>query len=414
MSFRERMTHRPAAPSGEAVKLLQFLTLLAIGGTERQVMNLALGLDPSRFDVHFGCLNRLGDFREEIERSGMPLSEYRIHRLFGPDAVRRQFQFARDLRRERIQVVHTYGFWSNVFAIPAARMAGVPLVVAAIRDTCDDITPAQRCVQRLACRLADAIVVNAEAIKHRLTRDGYRSERIVVIHNGVDLSRFSRPHEPGRLRRELGLSLDAPLVAVFARLTPVKGIEYFLEAAASVAQRFPETRFLVVGEGRIIQDGARVSGPYERELKAYAARLGLGERALFTGLRLDVPQLLKEITVSVLPSVRNEGLSNSLLESMAAGVPVVATTNGGNPEAVADGITGLLVPSRDSGALSQAICTLLEDQELAARLGRAGHQRVVERFSDEQMIRRTGQLYLQMLARKGWGPDARGLERGIA
>jgi glycosyltransferase involved in cell wall biosynthesis len=389
------------------------LTLLAIGGTERQVLSLALGLDPSRFDVHFGCLNRVGDLREAIERSGKPLAEYGIDRLYGPHALRRQLQFARDLRRDRIQVVHTYGFWSNVFAIPPARLAGVPLVVAAIRDTCDELTPAQRGVQRLACRLADAIVVNAEAIKERLTRDGYGSERIVVIPNGVDLSRFGRAHDPGGLHRELGLSPDAPLVAVFARLTPVKGIEYFLEAAASVTTRFPEARFLVVGEGRDMLDGVRVPGSYERDMKAHAARLGLGARVVFTGLRQDVPEMLKEVTVSVLPSL-HEGLSNAVLESMAAGVPVVATTTGGIPEAVADGVTGLLVPPRDSGALAQAIGRLLGDRVRAARLGQAGRQRVIDRFSNEQMVGRTERFYLERLARKGWGPDARALERGIA
>jgi len=407
------MTERPPASTGERVKLLQFLTLLAIGGTERQVLSLALGLDPSRFDVQFGCLNRVGDLREAIERSGKPLAEYRIDRLYGPRALRRQFQFARDLRRNRIQVVHTYGFWSNVFAIPAARLAGVPLVVAAIRDTCHELTPAQRAVQRLACRLADAIVVNAEAIKHRLTGDGYRPDRIVVIPNGVDLSRFNRPHDPGGVRRELGLSLDTPLVAVFARLTPVKGIEYFLEAAAGVRTRFPAARFLVVGEGRDMQNGTRVPGTYERDMKAYAARLGLGDRVVFTGLRQDVPEMLKDVTVSVLSSL-HEGLSNTVLESMAAGVPVVATTTGGNPELVADGVTGLLVPPRDSGALAQAMGRLLGDRELAARLGQAGRQRVVERFSNEQMVGRTERFYLERLARKGWGPGARVLERGIA
>jgi glycosyltransferase involved in cell wall biosynthesis len=403
------MNARPAGPTGETVKVLQFLTLLAVGGTERQVLSLALELDPSRFAVQFGCLNRVGDLREVIERSGKPLAEYRINRLYGPHALRRQLQFARDLRKSRIQVVHTYGFWSNVFGIPPARLAGVPLVVAAVRDTCDELTPAQRGVQRLACRLADAIVVNAEAIKHRLTRDGYDAERIVVIPNGVDLSRFRRAPDPGRLRRELGLPADAPLVAVFARLTPVKGIEYFLEAAASVAARFPAARFLVVGDGRVIEDGVRVPGSYERDMKAQAARLGLGDRALFTGLRSDVPELLKEVAVSVLPSL-HEGLSNSVLESMAAGVPVVATNIGGIPEAVADGVTGLLVPPRDAGALSQAIGALLADPERAARLGQAGRQRVVERFSNEQMVRRTERFYLEGLAGKGWRPDTRALE----
>lgn len=388
------------ASAREAVKVLQFVTLLASSGTERQVMNLAFGLDGERFDVRFACLKRWGDLLEQVEASGRELREYRIGSLFAPKTLRLQLAFARDLRREGVHVVHTYGFWTNVFGIPAARLAGTPVVVGAIRDTCDHISPAQRRAQRLVCRLADAILVNAEAIKERLVADGYDGDRITVITNGVDLTPFERPHERGRVRRELGLPAEGPLVAVFARLHPVKGIEYFLEAAARVGVRFPAARFLVVGEDRIVRDGAIVASPYREELEAGAARLGLGGRVVFTGFRRDVPELLAEVSVSVLPCIANEGLSNSVLESMAAGVPVVATTVGGNAEVVEDGSTGLLVPPRDAEALARAIGTLLEDQDRARRLGRAARQRVADRFSVEQMVRRTERFYLDLLDRK--------------
>jgi glycosyltransferase involved in cell wall biosynthesis len=398
------MTRAVADPSGvsgdEAVRLLQFLTLFAVGGTERQVMNLARGLDPSRFEVHFACLKRVGEYVEEIERSGRPLTEYPIDRMYGPKTWRRQAQLARDLRRAGIRLVHTYGFWTNVFGIPAARLAGTPAVVGAVRDTCDDLTPAQRRVQRLACRLADAVVVNAEAIKRRLVDDGWDPAHITVIRNGVDLAPFDRPREPGRVRRELGLPPDAPLVAVFARLTPVKGIEYFLEAAKAVADRFPEARFLVVGEARLIRDGVAIEGPCKRDLQARAARLGLADRVVFTGFRPDVPDVLAEVAVSVLPCVLNEGLSNSVLESMAAGVPVVATTVGGNPEVVEDGVTGFLVPPRDGAALARGIGVLLSDRARAAGLGRAARSAVERKFSTGELVRRTERFYQELLERK--------------
>jgi glycosyltransferase involved in cell wall biosynthesis len=403
-----------ASPRTDAIKVLQFLTLFATSGTERQVMNLAFGLDPSQFDVHFACLKRWGDLLQRIAASGKPLSEYRIASLLSARTLRLQLQFARDLRTNAIQVVHTYGFWTNVFGIPAARLAGTPVVVGAIRDTCDQITPAQRRVQRLACRLADAILVNADAIKQRLASDGYDAERITVITNGIDFAPFHRAPEPGRLRRELGLPTGAPLVAVFARLHPVKGIEYFLEAATGVSARFPAARFLVVGEGCIVRDGVVVESPYKQELKARAHRLGLADRVVFTGFRSDVPALLAEVSVSVLPCISNEGLSNSVLESMAAGVPVVATTVGGNPEVVQDGVTGLLVPPRDAGALARAICTVLQDRELAGRLGHAGRQHVIEHFSNEQMVRRTERFYLGLLEKKKQRRPAAELWEGTA
>jgi glycosyltransferase involved in cell wall biosynthesis len=398
---------------GAPVKLLQFPTLFAIGGTETQVMNLAFGLDGSRFDVHFACLKRWGDFLEQIEASAKPLTEYRIDSLYGARTLRQQFRFARDLRRKGIDIVHTYGFYTNVFAIPAARLAGARVIVASIRDIGDHLTPTKRWVQRLACSLADGILVNAEAVKHRLVEEGYDPGRITVISNGIDVARVGRSERGTHLRHELGLPPRAPVVAVFSRLNPLKGIEYFLEAAASVGARFPEARFLVVGDGHVLQDGVVVDSPYKRELEAHAVRLGLEGRVVFAGFRLDVPDLLSEVAISVLPSL-SEGLSNSVLESMGAGVPVVATAIGGTPEAVQDGVSGLLVPPRDARALAHAICTVLEDPELARRLGRAAQQRVSDHFSNEQMVRRTERFYLGLLANKAQRRAAAEPFKGVA
>ena len=391
----------------DVVTVLQFLATFAMGGTERQAVNLAQGLDRSRFEPHFACFRLLGEFLADIEAARTPWTQYEIKHLYGGRALRQQLRFARDLRQRRVDVVHAYGFYANVFAIPAARLAGVRGIVASIRDTGDHLTRKQRLIQRLACRLADAILVNAEAVKERLIGEGYDGARISVIGNGVTMSRFGPKNGEGRRRRELGFAPEAPLVAVFCRLNPLKGIEHFLEAAARVSTRFPHARFAVVGEGRVLQDGVIVDGPYRRELEAHAARLGLGDRLVFTGLRADVPELLGEVAVSVLPSL-SEGLSNAILESMAAGVPVVATAVGGNAEAVKDGVTGLVVPAGNPAALAGAICTLLEDGALASRFGRAGRERVEEHFSERRMVRDTEQFYLSLLAVKGgrraaWG-----------
>ncbi len=384
------------------IRLLQFVTLFAVGGTETHVMNLAKGLHSSRFDLHFACLKRWGEFLAEIEASRRPLVEYPINCLYNHNALIKQLKFARYIKRNCIHIVHTYGFYTNVFAIPAARLAGAPVIVASIREAGDLWTPMQRRVQKFICRLADRIVVNAEAIRQRLIADGYPPEQVTVIHNGIALHRFARNGGESHLRGELGLPPHAPLVAVLSRLNRMKGVEYFLEAATIVCRRFPEARFLVVGEGRTVVNGQVVDSPYKKELEGYAARLGLGERVVFTGLRLDVPEVLSEIAVSVLPSL-SEGLSNTLLESMAAGVPIVATHVGGNPEAVEQDVTGLLVPPRDPAALAHAICRLLEDPQLARRFGVAGQQRVSAHFSIEQMVSKTERLYVELLKRAGNG-----------
>ncbi|MCX6623976.1 MAG: glycosyltransferase [Acidobacteria bacterium] len=176
---------------------------------------------------------------------------------------------------------------------------------------------------------------------------------------------------------------------MFSRLNRMKGVKYFLDAAIVLAGKYPDLRFLVAGDG-----GSK------QELEEHACRLGLGQRIVFTGFRSDVPDLLSEATISVLPSL-SEGTSNTLLESMAAGIPVIATSVGGNLEVIEDGVSGLLVPPRDSAALAAATCRLLEDEGLASRLGQAGKQRVSELYSLSGLIHKTEHLYQRLIEVKG-------------
>jgi glycosyltransferase involved in cell wall biosynthesis len=385
-------------PSGtvptDRTRLLTFTTLFAIGGTERHVVSLADGLDHSRFDLEFACLRRSGEFLPQVEARGLRVSEYAVARLYGSRTLLQQLRFARHLRRRGIQIMHSYNFYPNVFAIPAARLARTPVVLASIRDMGAYVTARQRSVQRIACKLADHILVNAEAVRQWLIAEGYNESKISVIRNGLDQSRFANGAEGSSLRRELGLPDGAPVVAMLSRLSRMKGVEDFLDAAAQVAARFPDARFLVIG-GNIDPEGIG----YRRELESRAARLGLQQRIVFTGFRLDVPRLLSEVTVSVLPSL-SEGLSNTILESMAAGVPVVATRVGGSPEALEDGVEGLLVPPRDVKALGQAIGWLLEHPEAARDVGRRARARIAREFSLERMVRETECLYTRLLERR--------------
>jgi glycosyltransferase involved in cell wall biosynthesis len=381
------------------IRVLQFLPVFAIGGTERQVVNLSAGLDRTRFDLHIGCFERRGEFLPEIEARQIPVTEYKINRLYGPHTMRQQFKLAGYLRRQRIDVVHSYNFYANCFAVPAARLAGVPVIVAAIRDTGAFLPAPHRTAHRLICRLAHVVLANAAVVRDWLIGEGYPPEAVQVIRNGIDLTRFAaRPRVGGGVRAELGIPQDAPVVAMLARVNRLKGVEYFVEAAAGVAASFPDARFLVIGDALLMTDG--VVGPnadYRRELDDRIRGLGLEGRVIFTGFRLDVPELLGDVTVAVHPSL-SEALSNAVLESMAAGIPVVATHVGGTPEIIEDGVTGLLVPPRDSAALAHAVCRILQDRDLAARVGHAGRRRIVEHFSLARMVGETERLYVDRLA----------------
>src|SRR6185503_14479107 len=179
-------------------------------------------------------------------------------------------------------------------------------------------------------------------------------------------------------------------IGIVSRIDRLKGLEYFLAAIPDVLARIPNAKFLIIGDNSF-------NPQYREELKRQVSTLGLEDKIVFTGFRLDVPKILSSLAVSVLPSVSGEGLSNSLLESMAAALPVVATNVGGNPEVVVEGETGLLVPPRKPSALSEAICRVLLTPGMCQALGQAGRRRVLEHFSNERMIRTVERLYLDML-----------------
>jgi len=376
----------------DRIRLLKIVPTLRYGGTERQFMTLSASLDASRFRVELACLRPGGGLAAEAVRHGMPVDTYDIGPFHSARTLALQTRLARDISRRRIDIVHAYNFYGNVFAVAPARLAGAPVVIASIRDRGPYQTAMQLRVQRLMCRAATCVVVNAGAVRDWLVGDGYDPDRIAVIPNGVDLARFDAPVDSAAVRGSLGIEPDAPLVTVVSRVTRLKGLEQFIGAAAVLAERHPRARFLVAGEP------APGDELYLASLKRLAARLGIGDRLVFAGLRQDVPALLGASTVAVMPSL-NEALSNSLLESMAAGVPTVATRVGGTPEALTDGESGLLVPPGDMAALAAAVRRLLDDPAAATAYGRAARRVIEQRFSLRTMVAATERLYVGLLQR---------------
>jgi glycosyltransferase involved in cell wall biosynthesis len=382
---------RPLAGGrADRIRVMKFVSIFAIGGTERQVVNIGKGLDRSRFDLRFATLNKVGELLAEPEAQTWSIDEYKVRRLYGLGTMKQQLAFAKDLRRHKTHIVHTYGFYPNVFAVPAARLAGVPVTIGSIRDIGDTYTHWQHTVQKHCLRLADHIVVNAEAIKRDLLQRGYDAARLSVIPNGIDCERFRTPGNGESVRSEWNIPPGAPVVGVLARLLRIKGQEVFLRAAALMAANNPQVRFVIVG-------GNNVDREYADELKRLTGRLGLENRVVFTGFRTDVANILAALSVVVSPSLGLEGLSNSLLEAMAAGLPVVATRVGGTPEIVEDGVTGLLVSPGDPQVLAAAISRLLHDRTTARQLGQSARRRVFSRYSLEQAVASTERLYDDLL-----------------
>ena len=314
-----------------------------------------------------------GPFTELVEAEGMDVRVIRVGRAAG---LVRALPLGRLLRELRVDLLHTHGaFALNAVGRLAARVAGVPVVshlhienhfrgglAGRLQGTVDNGT----------ARLCARIVAVSEDTRRALLAQGYPARLVEVVHNGVAL-----PATPGARHRGA-----RPLVGEIARLCDVKGQRELIEAL----RLLPGVHALLVGED------LETGGAYRDLLEREAQRAGLAERVVFAGYRADVPAVLDEVDVVVLPSWV-EGMPLVLLEAMAHRRPVVATTVGGTPEVVVDGETGLLVPPRDPRALADAIRRLVDDPELATRMGEAGYERVRERFSVEAMTRRVLEIY---------------------
>jgi glycosyltransferase involved in cell wall biosynthesis len=295
------------------------------------------------------------------------------------------------LRREKFDVVHTHDLWSNLLGVPAARLAGVPAIVSSRRDLAhfDWYRDRRRVWLRRIQNLSGAVLTNATPIRDALiAEDGFRPDKVCVIHNGVDIEKFNARHND---REHLfpGAGNGKLIVLVGNMHSDVKGHPWLIASAPAVVREFPSTRFILVG------DGEQRAG-FERQ----AAELRMKDNFLFLGRRADVPEILACCDIAVLPS-KAEGLPNAVLEYMAAGLPVIVSRVGGNAELVQDGVTGLLVPPADSAALSSALLKLLREHGLARQMARSAREFIVQNFSFERLVLEVDALYSELLQRKG-------------
>ena len=355
---------------------------LDVGGTEGQFVEVACGVDRRRFDVRLSCVRPEGPLRARLESAGLSVFPAGRGSLRPLRFLAALVPLVRYIRRNGVRLVHSFGFYSNVLAVPAARVSGRAAVIASQRDLGTLRSPFDARVHATVLRWADRVLVNSPAVLEALAgSSGIAASRIAVVANGVDLSRFSTNGRDAERTRE-------PLtVATLGNLRPEKGIADFVEAAAIVHRRNPTCRFLVWGDG-----------PSRDELSKRAQTLGLDGALELRGATRAPEAAFREMDVFVLPS-HSEASSNSLLEAMASGLPVVATRVGGNPYVVEHGTNGLLVPPRDPAALAEAILDLVGDRAKRRRFGEENQRIARQRFSPARMLRDIEALYDDVLGR---------------
>jgi L-malate glycosyltransferase len=380
------------AESGTAQRLPAVFLMsnsLETGGSERQFAGLARSLDRERFDAHLGCIMREGPFLAGLGE----ISEFGVGgSLYGLESIRSRLRLARHLKSNDIAIAHAFDFYTNLTLIPAARWARVPVVIGSQRQLGDLLTWKQERAQAAVLRRCDAVVCNSQAAAVRLLELGLRESQLSVIGNGLPPESFAKTAPV------LPLS-GGHRVGMIARMnTRAKNHRLFLRMAARLRSRFANLQFVLVGDG-----------PLRPELERVAEELGLGGQVLFLGDRRDVPAVLASIDVSVLPST-SESLSNVIIESMAAGVPVVANRVGGNVELVAEE-RGSLVPANDEEALTGAVDRLLRDAALRTSVGQNARAFAEANFTLERMKARHEELYQELLEKKKWHPRFGGIVR---
>lgn len=380
-------------PDNSAVKknVLQLVPSFHQGGSERQALQTARLLhDDGTYNLELACLDKSGVLLNDGVVSDFgEIAEFPLSSFYDANMAKQLRRFAGYIRSKKIDIVQTNDFYTNIFGMIGARMAGVPVRIAAKRET-GMRTAMQRFTERRAFGFADAVIVNAERVRNYLTTAGIAERKLEVIHNGIEPTRFNGSSKDREiLLRELALPLERPFrfVTIVANLRDrVKNHEMFLRAAKTVSETIGEAGFIIAGEGE-----------RTRLITSTARDLGLSDRVFFLGRCSKIPELLAVSDICVLTS-DSEGFSNSILEYMAAGKPVVATNVGGAAEAVIENETGFLIDPDDDRSLAERIRRLFNDDSLRNRLGLAGKQRVLDRFSTTNQLSKTLDLYGRKLS----------------
>ncbi len=383
--------------TAKRTRLLWLIDSLAMGGAERLVPIFARRLDASRFELHVACLKVTAGnpLAAELAEAGVPVTVLNARNLRDASAFAR---LVRLVREREIDVIHTHLTYSDVWGRLAGWLTGRAVVstlhVQSYLTAGEVARERGQAIERLANfvrrRFGRTVIAVSEALRRQQIAQGFPSGRIVTVHNGIDLSRFELPRDFSRAahRAEFTIPHDAPLVITVAVLREGKGHEELIAAAKRVLERMPEARFLIVGGGAL-----------EGSLRRQAEEDGVGGRVIFTGMRVDIAELLAASDLFVLPSLDFDALPTAIIEAMASGLPVVATDAGGAAEIVRHGETGMLVESRDAVQLADAIVALLTDSDLAREMGERGRARAANEFSAQKWVEKLQDLYVSLCQR---------------
>ncbi len=360
------------------MQVLHILKGLGLAGAENHLMILLAGLREQGIDARLLLWVSKDTLAEDIvleaQKRGIPIERWVMPGNFAPIFF---FRLVRYLRQQKPDIVHTHLVHAETYAIPAAKLAGVPVVVNSSHN--DDPFrhhPIFKIRSRILWRLTHRGIAISEAIRQFLVNiEGAKPEQVRTIYYGLT--------PLPTLKMEKGE--NTRLIGSVCRLVPQKGIRYALEAVRKLLPLYPNLQYVIVGDGIL-----------RSELEQQAKNLGISEHVHFMGWRHDVKELMTQFEIFLAPSLW-EGFGLVFLEAMAQALPIVASQVSAIPEVVEDGVTGILVPPQNSDALAEAIKKLLDNPDLAQKLGAAGRERLETVFTPQRMIEQTAALYHEVM-----------------
>ena len=370
------------------MNILQTCYSPAWGGMELQALEVCRRLLRRGQRVTLSCPpgTRLA---QEAGRHNIPLLTFAVHGYFHPITV---IRLARELRRRTIDIIHCQHSRDIATVVPAMLLSGKWRPILLSKGVGSYINK-KDFLHRLTHRYINRILAISDVIHRNILETlPVSPERVLTLHDSIDTTRFSPEHARGdAVRREFGFSNTVLLIGFVGRYSPGKGHEELLRAAAILKPRFPDVRYLVVGEASYGE------GRYEADIKRLAVELGVNDVVTFAGFRNDIPDVMAACTAFAFPS-HAEAFGVVLVEALAMGLPVVSTNCDGVLDIMVDGETGLMIPPKNPEELARGLGCLLEDPALRTRLGKAGRARALEMFDEEKLTDRLEQIYRDVLA----------------
>jgi glycosyltransferase involved in cell wall biosynthesis len=295
------------------------------------------------------------------------------------------------MKKRNIHVVRTHKYRASLYGRISAFLAHIPVVLSSIHGNYrKDLRLERKIANKILARVTDRIIAVSESIKQDILKyDNIESSKVLVIRNGVDISKFDPERKFHDIRREFAISENDIIIGFIGRLVPAKGLEYLIDAFLHLEKEQKNIKLFITGEGSILDN-----------LKGRSQRDSINKRIIFTGKRYDIPDILSGIDIFVMPSLA-EGLPNSLLEAMAMGKPIIATSVGGIPEVIKNEINGILVSPRDLEGLVTAIKKLIANKNYASEIGKRARNYVIENLSIQATTRKWESLYISLLKEKG-------------